>query len=166
MRCTAASLAPIVDRVTRTLGLPTEGPGSLHLSRAYGGVALHQITSGTATRDVLNSGHVSAPALRDMLWAYLRGIEDGVAAVEQSTADRVALALGRDGTRWHTETGEPFAALVARHGGITQRRSDSLTQYRVAFPDGSALTCNDVAWDVGFLDCWCYRGLGHGCRTA
>jgi hypothetical protein len=95
-RCTAAGLAPIVARITRTLGLPDEGPGSLRLDHAYGGVALHQITSGTAERDVLNSGHVSAPALRDMLWVYLRGIEDARHNVDVEVTEAHALSLFDD----------------------------------------------------------------------
>jgi hypothetical protein len=92
-RCTAAGLAPIVARITRTLGLPAEGLGSVHLDRAYGGVALHQIVNGRgAERDVFDSGHVSAPALRDMMWAYLRGIEDARRNVEVTEAHAQSLA--------------------------------------------------------------------------
>ena len=50
--------------------------GNYHLSRAYGGFALHQMANdGGGIRDVLNSGHVPARQLFDMMSAYRYGIE-------------------------------------------------------------------------------------------
>ena len=57
---------------------PTPNAGNYHLSRAYGGYALHQMADhGTGTRDVLYSGHVPARELLNRLHAYRYGIDKG-----------------------------------------------------------------------------------------
>jgi hypothetical protein len=52
--------------------------GNYHVSRAYGGMALHRMGNehGGIT-DVLHSGHISARELYERIHAYIRGIEAG-----------------------------------------------------------------------------------------
>lgn len=50
--------------------------GNYHLSRAYGGFALHQMANnGGGIRDVLHTGHVPARQLLDLIHAYRYGME-------------------------------------------------------------------------------------------
>ncbi len=51
--------------------------GNFCLSHAYGGVALHQVSSkGGACRDVFRCGHVSKRQLWDLMQAYLTAHDD------------------------------------------------------------------------------------------
>lgn len=52
--------------------------GNYHLSQAYGGHALHRIVgeSGGVT-DVLGRGHMPKKELAELMWAYIRGLEQG-----------------------------------------------------------------------------------------
>lgn len=53
--------------------------GCYHIDQAYGGVELVQMqTAGGGVRDVLRSGHVSKRELRDLMFAYIVGLDDGV----------------------------------------------------------------------------------------
>jgi hypothetical protein len=50
--------------------------GNFHISRAYGGFALHQMGNADGgIRDVLHSGHVPARQLLDLMHAYRYGME-------------------------------------------------------------------------------------------
>jgi len=52
--------------------------GNYHVSRAYGGMALHRMgNEHGGTTDVLRSGHVSARDLYERIHARIRGIEAG-----------------------------------------------------------------------------------------
>jgi len=90
MRITIKHLRPLVDRLNRTAGTPSEpwtrgedgklraNIGNFHLSGAYGGHSLHQMANECgAVHDVFSIGHVSARALYDQIHAFLRGIECG-----------------------------------------------------------------------------------------
>jgi hypothetical protein len=86
-RITLLQLAAAVKLLNRITGSPEvpykkEGDrhapnvGNYHLSRAYGGFALHQMANDNGgIRDVLNSGHVPARQLFDMMSAYRYGME-------------------------------------------------------------------------------------------
>ena len=50
--------------------------GNFHISGAYGGYSLHQITNRGGERDVLRTGHVPARELYNRMTAYIRGIDD------------------------------------------------------------------------------------------
>jgi hypothetical protein len=88
MRITVKHLHPLVDRLNRTAGTPSEpwsydedgkirsNIGNFHLSSAYGGHSLHQtLTEYGAIRDVFSIGHVSARALYDQIRTFLSGME-------------------------------------------------------------------------------------------
>ena len=88
MRITIKHLRPLVDRLNRTAGTPSEpwsydedgkirsNIGNFHLSGAYGGHSLHQMANECGgVRDVFSIGHVPARALYDQIHAFLRGIE-------------------------------------------------------------------------------------------
>ena len=52
--------------------------GNYHLSQAYGGCALYQITSeGGAIADIFGCGHVSKRALYERLQSFLLGVQYG-----------------------------------------------------------------------------------------
>jgi hypothetical protein len=73
-------------------------PGVYHLSRAYGGFALHQMADhGTGTRDVLYSGHIPARELLNRIHAYRYGAELAAQATKRIHAlEQDKLALMRD----------------------------------------------------------------------
>jgi hypothetical protein len=86
-RVTEANLKAIVDRINRMQGTPENSykdgkacVGNYHLSHAYGGVALHQMTNESGgCRDVINVGHVSKRELQSMMFAYIQGLSDAKA---------------------------------------------------------------------------------------
>jgi hypothetical protein len=88
MRITIKHLRPLVDRLNRLAGTPSEpwsigdngrlhsNIGNFHLSRAYGGYSLHQMGNEQGgVEDVFGVGHVPARHMYDQIHAFLRGIE-------------------------------------------------------------------------------------------
>ena len=99
-RITIARLRQQCDRLNRLTGNPTEPYirdadgrlvaqiGNYHLSRAYGGVALHQMVSdGGAIRDVLNTGHCPNRELHGRILAFIEGME--TAAGDRPIMERI-----------------------------------------------------------------------------
>ena len=87
MRTTDKCLNSLAERLNRLTNQPLEpwtrdesgvssAVGNFHISRANGGVALHQMgnTSGGVT-DVFFSGHVPKRELERMIRAFITGIE-------------------------------------------------------------------------------------------
>ena len=83
-----------VNRLNRTAGTPllpyVNGKaqiGCYHLSGAYGGHALHQMsnTSGGVT-DVLRCGHQPKRALSDRISAFIAGLESARSAIAKANA--------------------------------------------------------------------------------
>lgn len=85
-RITLSDLEAIVARINRETGSPAEpytkgndgrhraNVGNYHLSRAYGGFALHRMVSeGGGVSDVLRCGHVPARELQSLMFAWLAG---------------------------------------------------------------------------------------------
>lgn len=91
-RVSIKTLEAIVARINRMTGSPmepyTRGPrglvanvGNYHLSGAYGGYALHRMSNdGGGVSDVLRSGHVPKRELRDLMFAFIEGLERGALA--------------------------------------------------------------------------------------
>lgn len=62
---------------TKTEAGPKANVGNYHLSGAYGGVSLHQMSNESGgVRDVFSCGHVPKRSLFDRMHAYLRGLEE------------------------------------------------------------------------------------------
>lgn len=86
-RVSIKDLEAIVARINRITGSPMEpytrsshgsvaNIGNYHLSGAYGGYALHRMSNEAGgIIDALRSGHVSKRELRDLMFAYIAGIE-------------------------------------------------------------------------------------------
>jgi hypothetical protein len=87
-RITVAQLQAVIDRINRETDSPMQpyAPdadgrqraqiGNFHLSRAYGGFALHRmVTDGGGVSSPLSTGHISARELLDRMHAYLAGID-------------------------------------------------------------------------------------------
>lgn len=89
-RVTTAHLDAIVARINTMTNSPltpyASGPngkyepqaGCYHLSQAYGGYALHRMstTAGcTGTSDVLSRGHMPKKELAELMYAFIRGME-------------------------------------------------------------------------------------------
>ena len=87
-RVTVAHLEAIIARINRATGSPmtpyspgADGRhraniGAYHLSRAYGGFALHRMaTDGGGVNSPLTSGHVPARELAGLMHAFLAGLE-------------------------------------------------------------------------------------------
>jgi hypothetical protein len=88
MRITVKHLRPLVDRLNRAAGTPSEpwsydedgkirsNIGNFHLSSAYGGHSLHQMANECGgVNDVFRVGHIPARALYDQMHAFLCGME-------------------------------------------------------------------------------------------
>lgn len=88
-RITAKNLTNVIAHLNKLTGNPLKPyelvgdkhvsqRGNYHLSGAYGGWALHQMVGeGGGIRDVLQSGHVPAKQLYNLIHAYIRGLEAG-----------------------------------------------------------------------------------------
>lgn len=93
-RITDKDLSRVVARINNLMGTPIESwklsdvplcgtsyvanVGNYHIDSAYGGVSLCQmVNENGGTRDVLRTGHVSKRELRNLMFAYIEGIEDG-----------------------------------------------------------------------------------------
>lgn len=86
-RVTVSQLDAIVNRINTITGSPLEpyatGPdgkaipqaGNYHLSGAYSGYSLHRMVPSGGASDVLRCGYVSARELRDLMWAFINGLE-------------------------------------------------------------------------------------------
>jgi len=89
-RITDKDLQAVVDRINRAIGTPMTpykpydpaigaqpNANNFHLSHAYGGVCLHQMSSRegcTGIRTVLCGGHVPKRELYNLMHAYLAGL--------------------------------------------------------------------------------------------
>lgn len=76
----------------------------------------------------------------------------------QTIAETISDALNGDGQVWTTADGATIDDLIRQHGGH-HRQSDNIHAYD--FADGSTITIADGGWDIGYPDCYCWRGLGH-----
>jgi hypothetical protein len=86
-RVTLNQLQAVIDRINRETDSPMQpyAPdadgrqraqiGNFHLSRAYGGFALHRmVTEGGGVSSPLSTGHIPARELLGRMHAYLTGI--------------------------------------------------------------------------------------------
>jgi len=88
-RVTKKDLEMVVARINKVTGNPENAytrkdgtyqanPGCYHLSWAYGGVCLEQMSNkGGGVRTVLYTGYTTKRRLMDAMQAYLAGIEKG-----------------------------------------------------------------------------------------
>ena len=87
-RVTVSRLQAVIDRINRQTGSPAKPYtadadglqraqiGNFHLSRAYGGFALHRmVTDGGGVSSPLHTGHIPARDLLNRMHAYLAGID-------------------------------------------------------------------------------------------
>ena len=86
MRITERDLEATIARINRATGNHyspctkkadgtfTANIGNYHLSCAYGGVALHQMSEGGEVRDIFG-GHMPKKELYNLMHAYLMGME-------------------------------------------------------------------------------------------
>jgi hypothetical protein len=109
-RITLSQLEAVTDILNRMTGNPAtpyskndagawaSNLGNFHISRAYGGFALHQMaTDGGGIRDVLYTGHIPARQLFDLIHAYRAGLEAVEAATKRIQAlEQDKLSLMRD----------------------------------------------------------------------
>jgi hypothetical protein len=92
-RITNKDLQAACDRINCMMGTPavpyarnadgthTAQIGCFHLSHAYGGACLHQITHASGgCRSVLGGGHVTKRDLYGQMHAYIAGLQDRIAA--------------------------------------------------------------------------------------
>jgi hypothetical protein len=77
----------------------------------------------------------------------------------ESVAAQIA-AKFTDGTRFTSRSGDTLTELCewnCKHSEPTSDRS-----HRWTFADGSAIVIHGDCWDLGFSECWCMAGNGHG----
>jgi hypothetical protein len=81
-----------------------------------------------------------------------------------TTADAIAAALGNDGLCWATPSGVTLDQLIDQHNGALTWRDGWHTgdTVRADFRDGSSITMAGDAWDIGYPECFCWAGVGHG----
>jgi hypothetical protein len=92
-RVTESQLNAVVARINRITKSPAEpytknadgkysaNIGNYHLDGAYGGYSLHRMVSdGGGAADVLRCGHVSKRELLSLMFAYIEGLNEKVAA--------------------------------------------------------------------------------------
>jgi hypothetical protein len=80
VRVRLEELKAIVDRINEITGQNPHrvgvGPGFYYLQGAYGGYQLQQVVEGSAVR-AITSGFRPKRELRDLLHAYLAGLQSG-----------------------------------------------------------------------------------------
>ena len=81
-----------------------------------------------------------------------------MATATRTTADKIAAALGNDGTMWHTTDGLSLDELAGALSGELEQHPTKPDTCRWIFPDGSVITVAGEAWDLGFATCWCWQG--------
>ncbi len=86
-RVTVSELDAIIKRINILTGSPLETyatgadgkaipqAGNYHLSGAYGGYSLHRMVPSGGIADVFRCGHVTARELRDLMWAFITGLD-------------------------------------------------------------------------------------------
>lgn len=87
-RVTVSQLQAVIDRINRETDSPSEPYildadgrhraqiGNYHLSRAYGGFALHRmVTDGGGVSSPLSAGHIPARDLLNRMHAFLSGLD-------------------------------------------------------------------------------------------
>ncbi len=81
----------------------------------------------------------------------------------ETTAQKIAEQLHDDGQVWETDGGITFGRLVAEESSRADWRDGYRTGevVRYTFLDGSVITEAGAAWDFGYLDCFCWQGVGH-----
>jgi hypothetical protein len=88
-RITDKDLQAVVDRINRIMKTPMQPYakdasgkmraqiGNYHLSHAYGGVCLHQMSNASGgVRSILHSGYVPKRELYNAMHAYIAGLEE------------------------------------------------------------------------------------------
>ena len=88
-RVTEKQLEAIVRRINQITDSPEESYtkdsagqyqsniGNYHLDHAYGGVSLHRMVNESGgVNNVLGCGHIPKSELADLMYAYIRGLED------------------------------------------------------------------------------------------
>ncbi len=88
-RVTEKQLEAICRRINQITGSPEESYtkssdgqyhaniGNYHLDHAYGGVSLHRMVNDCGgVNNVLGCGHLPKRELADLMYAYIRGLED------------------------------------------------------------------------------------------
>ena len=78
-----------------------------------------------------------------------------------TTAEKIAARFDDDGLTTTDATGKSMCEVCSDAGRVVRGQGvqQHLTQY--IFADGSAITVADGAWDIGYTDCFCWRGEGH-----
>ena len=79
--------------------------------------------------------------------------------MEISTAQKIADFFDNDGQ--YFETGEFQLVDVCKKQSVRVDRRDTSSavdgSQRYIFADDSAITVHEDAWDLGFVDCWCWQ---------
>lgn len=75
-----------------------------------------------------------------------------------TTAELVASLLDDDGMQWKTSDGRSLEDLCQEHQASSHRDDDVMAWN---FPDGSTIVAAGAIWDLGYSDCYCWRGNGH-----
>lgn len=78
----------------------------------------------------------------------------------KTIAERISRRFD-DGQRWRDANGTSLEDACTEANGRLDR-SDEDDKDRYTFPDGSVLTLCDGGWDLGYPDCFCWQGGGHG----
>jgi len=88
-RVTKKDLEMVMARINKVTGNPETvytrkdgtyqaNPGCYHLSWAYGGVCLEQMSNeGGGVRTILHTGYTTKSRLMEAMQAYLKGLEEG-----------------------------------------------------------------------------------------
>ncbi len=77
-----------------------------------------------------------------------------------TTADQIANLLGNDGMNFKAEDGRDLREVVLDSGKLKREENEGASR-RYTFADDSVITAHEGAWDIGFVDCWCWRDHAH-----
>ena len=80
--------------------------------------------------------------------------------MSDTIAERAAAAVGDDGQRWTTQSGERVEDVWRRAGAVEEkdRSGEHDNGSRFVFSDGSAIVTQGAAWDVEGSAPWSWQG--------
>lgn len=78
--------------------------------------------------------------------------------VEMSEAAAIARRYNDDGLSWKDADGVELHDACKGAGATIDEQGGDV---RYTFADGSVLTAAEGGWDLGYTDCFCWRGAGH-----
>jgi hypothetical protein len=74
-------------------------------------------------------------------------------------AEQMADRFNDDGECFEDANGTNLSTACRDAGAVSEHPGDDVHRY--TFPDDSAIIAAGGVWDIGYVDCFCWQGMGH-----